>query len=63
MRPRVLVLSALLGAILGAAVAYLDATFILVCRGSGDPFHFVLCPEPNLPLALMWECRSDWRSA
>ena len=54
MRPRSLIVSGLLGAILGAAVAYIGATFIFVCRGSGDPFRFVLCPEPNVPLALMW---------
>ena len=54
MRPRVLVLSGFLGAILGAAVAYLGATLIFVCRRSTDAFHFVLCPEPNVPLALMW---------
>jgi hypothetical protein len=54
MRARVLVVSGSLGALLGAAVAYIGATFVFVCRGSRDPFHFVLCPVPDVPLLLVW---------
>jgi hypothetical protein len=49
-----LVISGLVGAMLGAVVASIGTTVIFVCRVPVNQYGSIMCPEPDVPLALMW---------
>ena len=53
MRRRWLVIGGVVGAILGAVVAFIGATQVFVC-GDGQGVGTVGCPEPDILLALLW---------
>jgi hypothetical protein len=53
MRSRVLAISGLLGAILGAVVAYVGAVQVFVC-GDGPGVGIPACAEPDVLLAVGW---------
>jgi hypothetical protein len=54
MSARFLAVSGLLGLILGAVVAYIGITVAFVCRVPVNRYGSIMCPEPDVPLALMW---------
>jgi hypothetical protein len=51
MRSRVLLVSGLLGGVLGAAVAYIGATRIFTC---GDPIFEAVCASESGLLSALW---------